>query len=107
MSQLTAVLIAIFSVGGAGALTVIVKGIDNWRSGAAAREARAIQNLERYRDEALGERDFAHTLMAYWRDRCGNAEFKIRNEWGPEHLPEILPIPTRPVGTVQKVKDDA
>jgi hypothetical protein len=103
MSNLTAVLIAIFSVGGAGALTVIIKGLDNWRSGASAKEARAIQNLERYREEALQERDFEHTLKEYWRDRAGNAEFKIRNEWGSEHLPEIAPIPKK---SDLKVTDD-
>lgn len=105
MTGLTAVLIAILSTGGAAALTVIVKGIDNWRSGSAAREGRVLQNLEKYRDEALADRDFQIILVAYWRDRAGNAEFAIRNEWGPEHLPEIAPIP-RPIAIVQKVTDD-
>ncbi len=116
MTTLGAVLVAVFSVGGAGVIATIFKGINGWRAGAARTEARAIQNLERYRDEAdwrartAGhERDYAYDLATYWRNRAGDAEFKIRHEWGPEHLPPVLPVPSFEPLTrtaVQKVTDD-
>lgn len=100
MTTLGAVLVAVFSVGGAGVIATIFKGINGWRAGAARTEARAIQNLERYRDEAdwraqaVGhERDYAYELVAYWRNRAGDAEFKIRHEWGPENLPAVGTVP--------------
>lgn len=120
MSALEAILVAVFSVGGAGVIATVFKGINGWRAGAARTEARAIQNLEKYRDEADAragaerhEKDYAYLLAAYWRDRAGNAEFKIRHEFGPEHLPQVQPVPVYvPLETVRtravtKAVDDA
>lgn len=111
MTTLGAILVAVFSVGGAGVIATVFKGINGWRAGAAKTEARAISNLEKYRDEAderarsAGyERDYAYELAAYWRNRAGDAEFKIRNEWGPENLPVVGPVP--PFVPLTKVTED-
>lgn len=101
MNGLVGVLIAIFSVGGAGAVAALAKGINNWRAGAARTEARAIQNLEKYRDESDARANaeshrasYYHDLAEYWRDRAGNAEYKIRTTWGASEIPTPGPIPT-------------
>lgn len=121
MSTLAAVLIAVFSVGGAAAITALGKGINGWKAGAARTEARAIQNLEKYRDEAdwraaveTHRAAYNHDLAEYWRDRAGNAEYKIRTTWGAAELPPVAPVPRfspleRPATTkaLQKVNDDA
>lgn len=100
MTALTAILIAVFSAGGAATLAALSKGINGWRAGAARTEARAIQNLEKYRDEA-DERArqaehrgaYQHDLAEYWRDRAGNAEYKIRTTWGDAQIPTPGPVP--------------
>lgn len=100
MSTLTGILIAVFSVGGAATVTALSKGITGWRAGAARTEARAIQNIEKYRIEA-DERarqaehrgSYQHDLAEYWRDRAGNAEYKIRTEWGADQIPPPGPLP--------------
>lgn len=114
MTTLGAVLVAVFSTGGAVVIGTIVKGINGWRAGAARTEARAISNLEKYRDEAdhraaieKHEKDYAYDLAAYWRDRAGNAEFVIRTEFGAQHLPLAGPIPVYvPIRAAVKVTDD-
>lgn len=123
MSTLAAVLVAVFSVGGAAVITALSKGINGWRAGAARTEARAIQNLEKYRDEADWRAEVAEHRAAYrqevaeyWRARAGNAEHKIRTTWGeseiPPHGPEPVYVPlVRPeakTGTlaVQRVTDE-
>lgn len=118
MTTLGAVLVAVFSVGGAGVIATIFKGINGWRAGAARTEARAISNLEKYREEAdwraaqeAHRAAYNHDVAEYWRDRAGNAEFKIRTEFGAQHLPPAGPIPvfvplTRTTTVVQKVTDD-
>lgn len=119
MSTLAGVLIAVFSVGGAAAITALGKGINGWRAGAARTEARAIQNLEKYRDEAdwraaveTHRAAYNHDLAEYWRDRAGNAEYKIRTTWGAAELPPVAPIPRfvpleRPTAKeLQKVAED-
>jgi hypothetical protein len=117
MTTLSAILVAVFSVGGAGVFATIIKGINGWRAGAARTEARAIQNLERYRNDAdwraqveANRAAHNHDVAEYWRDRAGNAEFKIRTEFGAQHLPPVGPIPVyvpleRPADVV-KVTDD-
>lgn len=120
MTTLAAVLVAVFSVGGAGVIATVFKGINGWRAGAARTEARAIQNLERYRDDADWRASVAshlaaynHDLAEYWRDRAGNAEYLIRTAegLGPSSVPVAGPIPRfepleRPTKAVTKVTDD-
>ena len=119
MTTLGAVLVAVFSVGGAGVIATIFKGINGWRAGAARTEARAITNLEKYREEAdwraaqeSHRAAYNHDLAEYWRDRAGNAEFKIRTSWGASELPAAGPVPVytplaRPKTlALQKVTDD-
>lgn len=118
MTTLGAVLVAVFSVGGASVIATILKGINGWRAGASRTEARAIQNLEKYRDEAdhraavaENRATYNYDLAEYWRDRAGNAEFKIRTEFGAQHLPPVGPIPVyvplaAPTKAVAKVTDD-
>jgi len=115
---LTGILVAVFSVGGAAVLTAVFKGINGWRAGAARTEARAIQNLERYRDDAdwraaVAEHreSFKSDLADYWRARAGNAEHVIRVQLSESSVPAHPPIPvysplTRPQKTaVEKVTD--
>ena len=108
---------AVFSVGGAGVIATIFKGINGWRAGAARTEARAISNLEKYREDADWRAEVEahraahlHDVAEYWRDRAGNAEYKIRTTWGPEELPPVLPLPVyvplkRPLKALQKVTE--
>lgn len=115
MTTLGAVLVAVFSTGGAVVIGTIVKGINGWRAGAARTEARAISNLEKYRDDAdwratVAEHREAYKsdLADYWRARAGNAEHAIRIEHGVDAVPLAGPIPvyvpiTRTV--VEKVPD--
>lgn len=101
---LTAALIAIFSVGGAASISALWKGINGWRAGVSRKEARAIQNLEKYRDEADWRAEveahrgaYRQDVAEYWRNRCGDAEHKIRTTWGaseiPPHAPEPVYVP--------------
>ena len=101
MSGLTGVLIAIFSAGGALAIGALFKGLGLIRSGAAKTEARAILNLERYRDEAderarqaLHRLDYQQTLAEHYRSLYADLAFHVRHEWGAEHL---LPVRQPPV----------
>lgn len=100
MTALSVILVAVFSAGGAAVIGTIVKGVSGWRAGAARTEARAIQNLEKYRDEAdrraliqSHRADANADLAEYWRNRAGNAEYKIRTTWGEIELPPVAPIP--------------
>lgn len=115
MTTLGAVLVAVFSVGGAGVIATVFKGINGWRAGAARTEARAIQNLERYREEADArasaeqhEKLYAYELAAYWRNRAGDAEFKIRTTWGEDQLPAVSPVPvyTPPIRATKVIERD-
>lgn len=120
MTTLAAVLVAVFSVGGAGVIATVFKGINGWRAGAARTEARAIQNLERYRDDAdwraaveSHRAAYNHDLAEYWRDRAGNAEYLIRTTegLGPSAVPAAGPVPRfvpleRPTKAVAKVTED-
>lgn len=118
MTTLGAVLVAVFSVGGASVIATIMKGLTGWRAGASRTEARAIQNLEKYRDEAdrraliqAHRADANADLAEYWRSRAGNAEYKIRTTWGEHELPPVAPIPVYvpldpPTKAVAKVTDD-
>lgn len=115
---LTGIVIAVFSVGGAAVVTALFKGINGWRAGAARTEARAIQNLEKYRDDADWRADvadhrraYAEDTSDYWRARAGNAEHKIRTALGEDAIPPTGPVPVyvpliRPTRTaVEKVTD--
>lgn len=119
-STLTGILVAVFSMGGAAVLTALFKGVNGWRAGAARTEARAIQNLEKYRDDAdwratVAEHreSYKSDLADYWRARAGNAEHVIRTSLGEPQIPPIDPIPVyvpmrRPDRTaVEKVNPDA
>lgn len=111
---LTGILVAVFSVGGAAVVTSLFKGVNNWRAGAAKTEARAIQNLERYRDDADWRATVADhrasyqsDLTDYWRARAGNAEHQIRITQGEDKVPPSDP-PPRYVALVrpEKVTED-
>jgi hypothetical protein len=100
VTTLGAVLVAVFSVGGAGVIATVFKGINGWRAGAARTEARAISNLEKYRDDAdwratVAEHREAYKsdLADYWRARAGNAEHAIRIKDGVDAVPLAGPIP--------------
>lgn len=115
---LTGILVAVFSLGGAAVITALFKGINGWRMGAARTEARAIQNLERYREDAdwrahVAEHreSYRSDLVDYWRARAGNAEHLIRTRLGEKEVPPADPLPVyvplkRPDRTaVEKVTD--
>lgn len=101
MTVLTGVLVAIFSVGGAATIAALFKGFSGWRDGSARTEARAISNLEKYRDEAdhraAIERHkvnfYQDELTPYLQNRIGDLEYLIRTTWGAEHVPPPLPRP--------------
>lgn len=112
MSPLTAVLLAIFSVGGAAALTALFRGTDLWRSGTQRTEARAIQNLERYRKAAdrraaIAERrsSYLQDLVDFWRGRSADLTYLIRTNWGEEHVPTLGPIPEAPKELPESAED--
>lgn len=113
MTTLGAVLVAVFSVGGAGVIATVFKGINGWRAGAARTEARAISNLEKYRDDAdwratVAEHREAYKsdLADYWRARAGNAEHHIRIEHGDDSVPLAGPLPVYvPLVRPEKVTD--
>lgn len=118
VDTLTVVIVAIFSAGGAAAIGAFAKGINGWRAGVSRKEARAIQNLEKYRDEAdwraaqeAHRSSYYQDLAEYWRSRAGDAEHKIRTEWGADQIPPHTLAPvfvplTRPDRAVAKVRDD-
>lgn len=119
MSGLTAVLVAIFSVGGAIAIRNLFAGYGLIKSGAARTEARAIRNLEKYRDEADERADKAQHLAEYraqvaehYRAQYADLAYHVRENWGAEHLlpvtepPRYQPLPTRTAKQLKKAPDD-
>jgi hypothetical protein len=118
VTTLTAVLVAIFSVGGALAIRNLFAGYGLIKSGAARTEARAIRNLEKYRDEAddRAERaqhlaDYRATVAEHYRAQYADLAYHVRESWGAEHLlpvtepPKFVPLPPR--STKQLAKKDA
>lgn len=101
MTVLNAALVAIFSIGGAAAIGALFKGMGLIRSGAARTEARAIKNLERYRDEAddraarVSHRlDYARELTEYHRSNYADLAHYVRLNFGAEHVPPVPAPPT-------------
>lgn len=100
MSGLTAALVAIFSIGGAAAIGALFKGMGLIRSGAARTEARAIKNLEKYRDEAddraarVSHRlEWQVAMTEHYRSQYADLAYHVRENWGAEHLLPVSPPP--------------
>lgn len=100
MNEVSGVIIALLSVGGATFLATLFKGVQQWRNGAQASEARAIVNLERYRDEAdaraereANRADRNQELIDFWRTRAGDLEFIVSRELGKDAVPPLPPLP--------------
>lgn len=119
MSGLTGVLIAIFSAGGALAIGALFKGLGLIRSGAARTEARAIRNLEKYRDEAddraarTGHRlDWQVSMTEHYRAQYADLAYHVRENWGAEHLlpvtepPPYVPLPRNVKQLPKRTTDD-
>lgn len=87
----------VLGAGGAGFLATLVKFLLAIRSSAETREAKAIANLERWRDDADGRAhkcldrlDRQRTISTYWQTRCGVLEHALSVAGVP--FPEA-PIP--------------
>lgn len=86
--------------GGAAFLWTLFRGLGLIRTGVVRTEARAIQNLEQWRDEAderaarTGHRlDHQVILTEYYRSLYADLAHKVRLEWGAENLPPVQPPP--------------
>lgn len=86
--------------GGAAFVWALARAFGLIRSGAVRTEARAIQNLEQWRDEAderaarIGHRlDYQVTLTEYHRSNYADLAHHVRLTWGAENLPPIGPPP--------------
>lgn len=100
MNEVSGILIALLSVGGATFLATLFKGVQQWRNGAQASEARAIVNLEKYRNEADARAERAEIradrnqeLIEFWRTRAGDLEFIIVREQGKDAVPPLPALP--------------
>jgi hypothetical protein len=100
MTTLNGVLAVVLTGGGAAFLWALFRGLGLIRTGVVRTEARAIQKLEQYRDEAddrarrVGHRlDYQVTLTEYYRSNYADLAYRVREEWGAEHLPAVPPIP--------------
>lgn len=89
------VLPLILGAGGAGFLAALTQAVAAWRAGTDTREARAVANLERWRDEAdqratrlQAELDAQHRRLDTWRAWAGSLEYAL-NTTG-------VPLPPRP-----------
>lgn len=85
MSDLNDLLPVILGAGGAGFIAAATQAYSAWRSGAEARESKALRNLERWRDEAdrraelyLTQLDHERRWGSYWRQWAGTLEYALR-----------------------------
>lgn len=95
MNNLPTWLTVVLAPGAAGFVWVVFKGLDLWRNGTAAQEARAISNLEKYAEREAGRADRNADLADYYRNWAGTLEWVIITTpgLGPGALPPKPPLP--------------
>lgn len=96
MNNVPGWLAVILAPGAAGFVWVVFKGIDLWRNGTAAQEARAIGNLEKFAERESFRADRNQDLLDYYRSWAGTLEWTIRVKLGPEQIPERPALPPPP-----------
>lgn len=109
---LNGVLAVVLTGGGAAFLWTLFRGLGLIRTGVVRTEARAIQKLEQYRDEAderaarIGHRlDYMTSLSEYHRSNYADLAHHVRLTWGAEHLPPVPPAPVyEPLPRVKRTK---
>ena len=83
-----ALIVALFSTGGATFIWTLAKSFIAWRGSAELREDKVISRLEKFerncREELACERRMGH----YWFNRAGTLEYELRKAG--------VPIPARP-----------
>ena len=94
----------ILGAGGAGFLATLVKFVLALRDSAETREAKAISNLERWRDDSderanscLKRLDRQILLTSYWQVRAGVLEHALSTAGCAIPPPEPPPAPLDPV----------
>lgn len=109
--ELAELLPYILGAGGIAFLTAVFNAIQAYRASAETREAKAVENLERWRIEADNRTlqcldDLAHerNLVLYWQRRAATLEYGLRQHGidpPPMDQPPMRPTipmapPTRP-----------
>jgi hypothetical protein len=103
MSNIPTWLAVILTPSAAGFVWVIFKGLDLWRNGTAAQEARAIKNISDHADRETKRANQNAELADYYRTWAGTLEWVIITTpgFGPNALPPRPPLPpslaTRPI----------
>lgn len=84
MASVNDILPIVLGAGGAGFIAALAQAWSAYRHGAEAREAKAIANLERWRDEAdaraisyLRDIERERRWGAYWRSWAGALEYRM------------------------------
>ena len=98
MNSIQQAAILILAGGGAAGIYTLVKALILYRNSADTREATAIGNLEKWRNQADARAeyfekkwDFERTLVEFWRRRAGLLEY-LSTSRGVE-IPPLDPIP--------------
>lgn len=89
------ILVAVFSVGGAAFFAAIYRAFKDHRAGSWTRREQAIADLERWRKDSDDSREWEAVQHQWWRSWAGNLEHRILVKLGPEELPTRPPYPTR------------
>lgn len=100
MTTINGILAVVLTGGGAAFLWALFRGLGLIRTGVVRTEARAIQKLEQYRDEAddratriSHQLDYQVVLAEYYRSNYADLAHHVRLTWGAENLPPIPPAP--------------
>jgi hypothetical protein len=102
--ELSELLPYILGAGGIAFLTAIFNAVQAYRASAETREAKAVENLERWRIEAdnrtlqcLDDLTFERNLTLFWQRRAATLEFGLRQHGidPPEmEVPPMRPAPS-------------
>ena len=104
MNDIPGWLAIILAPGAAGFVWALFKGIDLWRNGTSAREARAIKNITDWSERESWNKERALDALDYWRTYAGTLEYIVITKLGPSHLPIRPPLPPDPPRRSQTVE---
>jgi hypothetical protein len=94
----------LLGAGTAGVIGSLVQGVKMLRETASARTARAIAQMEKWKDEATQDAEYYHNLSDHWRNWAGTIEYAARQSGVV--LPRKPPAPERPKRPQESVVSD-
>ena len=87
----------LLGAGGAGAITAALSGIKMLKEQASKRTERAIEQMEKWKNDAVLDAEWYQDLADYWRSRAGDVEYAARSATAlPVIIPDPKPMPVRP-----------